>query len=205
MLELFTNPMSRGQIARWMIEETGAPYDERLVSYGPEMKGEAYLAVNPMGKVPAIRHNGRVVTEVAAICAYLADAFPEKALAPTSDERADYYRWLFFAAGPIEQAMTAKSAGWEPDEKQAASMGFGHFDLVMDVAAAKLSASSFICGDRFTAADVYVGSQINFGLQFGTLPSREEFVAYQARVTQREAFQKAKSRDTELIAAAQEN
>ena len=204
MLEFFTNPMSRGQIARWMLEETGADYAERLIAYGPEMKSGEYATVNPMGKVPAIRHNGQVVTEVAAICAYLADAFPEKELGPKPDERADYYRWLIFAAAPFEQAMTSKSAGWEPNEKQAASMGFGNFDLVMDVLAEKLAASTFVCGDRFTAADVYVGSQINFGLQFGTLPERTEFVAYQQRVTDREAFGKAKARDTELIAAAQQ-
>jgi len=203
MLEFFTNPMSRGQIARWMLEETGAPYEERLIAYGPEMKSGDYAAVNPMGKVPAIRHEGKVVTEVPAICAYLADAFPTAALAPQAGEHADYYRWLFFAAAPFEQATTSKSAGWEPDEKQKTMMGFGSYELVMDVLAAKLESSAFICGDRFTAADVYVGSQIDFGLQFGSLAKRDEFVAYQARVIDREAYRKAKARDGELIAAAQ--
>ena len=98
-LIFYTNPMSRGQIVRWMLEEVGAPYEPRILDYGTTMKDTAYLAVNPMGKVPAIVHDGKVVTECAAICAYLADAFPAAGLAPDPADRADYYRWLFFTAG----------------------------------------------------------------------------------------------------------
>ncbi|HRE36661.1 MAG TPA: glutathione S-transferase, partial [Sphingopyxis terrae] len=105
-LIFYTNPMSRGQIVRWMLEEVGAPYQTQILGYDDSMKGADYLAINPMGKVPAIVHRGKVVTECAAICAYLADAFPDAGLAPPLEARADYYRWLFFAAGPLETAVT---------------------------------------------------------------------------------------------------
>ena len=113
-LTFYTNPMSRGQTVRWMLEEVGQPYDTEILDYATTMKAEPYLSINPMGKVPAIRHNGRVVTEVAAICCYLADAFPEANLAPPPADRADYYRWIFFTSGPIEAAFSNKAAGWEP-------------------------------------------------------------------------------------------
>ena len=109
-LTLYTNPMSRGRIARWMLEEAGAAYDVVLLDYASTMKAEPYLSVNPMAKVPAIVHRGRTVTECAAICAYLAEAFPDAGLAPRDDERADYYRWLFFAAGPVEAAVKRSPA-----------------------------------------------------------------------------------------------
>lgn len=200
MLEFFTNPMSRGQIARWMLEEAGADYEERIIQYGPEMKGTEYLAVNPMGKVPAIRHNGKVVTEGAAICAYLADAFPEAGLAPSPEERADYYRWLFFAAGPIEQAVTSKSLGWTPTDEQGRMAGFGNFGLVMDVLEQKLEGSDYVCGSRFTAADVYLGAQVVWGLQFGTMDKRDSFEGYAERLTRRDPYKKARARDAALIA-----
>ena len=112
-LTFYTNPMSRGQTIRWMLEEVGEPYDTEILDYGTTMKAEPYLAINPMGKVPAIRHDGKVVTEVAAICCYLADAFPAAGLAPDPADRADYYRWMFFTSGPVEAAFTAKAMGWE--------------------------------------------------------------------------------------------
>ena len=105
-LTFYTNPMSRGQTVRWMLEEFGEPYETEILQYGTTMKPEPYLSINPMGKVPAVRHGGKVVTEVAAICAYLADAFPAAGLAPPVADRADYYRFLFFAAGPLEQAFS---------------------------------------------------------------------------------------------------
>ncbi|MFC3302771.1 glutathione S-transferase family protein [Parvularcula lutaonensis] len=200
MLEFFTNPMSRGQIVRWMLEEVGAPYEERIIQYGPEMKGPEYTAINPMGKVPAIRHDGKVVTEVAAICAYLADAFPEKGLGPTPEDRHDYYRWMFFAAGPVEQAVSMNSAGIVPTEEQSRSFGFGSYDKVVDVLETLLSDRDYVCGARFSAADVYLGSQIVWGLQFETLPKRDAFAAYAGRLTGRDPFRKAKARDMALIA-----
>jgi len=201
-LIFYTNPMSRGQIARWMLEEVGAAYEQRIVQYGPEMKGPEYRAINPMGKVPAIVHDGKVVTECAAICAYLADAFPEAGLAPLPGERADYYRWMFFGAGPLEQAITNRSMGWEGPEDKQAMLGYGHFDLVVDALAGWLGSRDYICGDRFTAADVYVGAQVDWGLMFGTLPDRPAFSAYAERLRARPAYIRAKAIDNELIAAA---
>src|SRR3569623_1649044 len=113
-LVFYTNPMSRGRIVRWMLEEVGQPYRTELLEYETGMKAAQYLAINPTGKVPAIVHGGTVVTEGAAICAYLADAFPQAGLAPALDDRGDYYRWLFFAAGPVEAAVTAENFGYEP-------------------------------------------------------------------------------------------
>lgn len=203
-LTFYTNPMSRGQIARWMLEEVGADYEQVLLNYGGSMKGDVYLAINPMGKVPAIVHRGRVVTEGAAICAYLAEAFPAAGLAPRDDdERAPYYRWLFFGAGPIESAVTNKAMGWEPDAKQQAMAGYGSYDRVVDVLDAQVGGRDFVCGDRFTAADVYFGSQIIWGTQFGTLPQRDSFAAYVARLTARPAYRKAKAIDDALIAEMQ--
>ena len=203
-LIFYTNPMSRGQIARWMLEEAGADYETVILGYADSMKAPAYLAINPMGKVPAIVHRGQVVTEGAAICAYLAEAFPDAGLAPRDDvERAAYYRWLFFAAGPVEAAVTDRSMGVVPDEKQQRMAGYGTYDMVVDVLDREIAGKQFVCGDRFTAADVYFGSQIIWGVQFGSLPKRDSFVPYVERLTARPAYQKAKKIDGDLIAAMQ--
>lgn len=201
-LIFYTNPMSRGQIARWALEEAGAAYEQHIVAYGPEMKGADYRAVNPMGKVPAIVHDGKVVTECAAICAYLAEAFPDAGLAPNAQERGDYYRWMFFGAGPLEQAVTNRSMGWEAAPEKQAMVGYGSFDLVVDTLAGWLESHDYICGDRFTAADVYVGAQVDWGLMFGTLPDRPAFSAYAARLRSRPAYIRAKAIDNDLIEAA---
>ncbi len=202
-LIFYTNPMSRGQIARWAIEETGAAYDTVLLDYASTMKQEPFLSVNPMGKVPAIVHDGRVVTECAAICAYLAEAFLDAGLAPTASERADYYRWIFFAAGPLEQAITNRSMGFMPTAQQFRMAGYGSYDMAIDVLEKAVSAHPYIAGDRFTAADVYVGSQVGWGLQFGTVPKRAAFEEYFARVSSRPAYIRGKAIDNDLIAAAQ--
>jgi glutathione S-transferase len=199
----YHNPMSRGQIIRWMLEEVGAPYDTEILDYASTMKGEEYRAINPMMKVPAIVHNGRVVTECAAICAYLADAFPEAGLAPREEEKADYYRWLFFAAGPLEQAVTNKAAGFEPTTERQRMFGYGHYDLAVDTLANHLASRDYVCGNRFTAADVYVGSAVMWGTQFGTLPKLDPFVAYGGRLSEREAYRRGKTEDTQLIAEMQ--
>ncbi|MCM8556389.1 glutathione S-transferase family protein [Sphingomicrobium sediminis] len=203
-LIFYTNPMSRGQIARWALHEVGADYEQKIVTYGPEMKSDYQRDVNPMGKVPAIDHDGKIVTEVAAICAYLADAFPDSELAPLADERADYYRWLFFAAGPVEASITNRNMGFEVDDpKKQGTLGYGNYELVMDTLDGLFSGRDFVCGDRFTMADVYVGCQIVWGLQFGTIPERESFKAYAARLNAREALQEARAIDMKLIAEAQ--
>lgn len=199
-LTFYTNPMSRGAIVRWMLEEVGAPYETVVLDYGTTMKAPEYLAINPMGKVPAIRHGDTVVTEVAAICAYLADAFPDAGLAPPVSNRGAYYRWLFYAAGPVEAAIIDRAAlgiTEIPAEKQP-MVGYGSYDQVVDVLDAHVSANEYIAGDRFSAADVYLGSHLAWGTQFGTLPKRDSFDAYLARVASRPAALRAKALDDQL-------
>jgi len=200
-ITFYTNPMSRGQIARWMLEEVGQPYETVVLDYGDNgMKSADYLAINPMGKVPAIIHAGKVVTEAAAICAYLADAFPTAGLAPPPGSRADYYRWLFFAAGPVEAAITNKALGFAVPEGRDRMMGYGTFDHAIDALERAVSVPGWICGDQFTAADVYVGAQVDWGLTFGTMPSRPAFEAYAARLRERPAYMRQKELDGALIA-----
>jgi glutathione S-transferase len=199
----YHNPMSRGQIIRWMLEEVGAPYDTEILDYASSMKDEGYRAINPMMKVPAISHNGKIVTECAAICAYLADVFPEAGLGPRENEKADYYRWLFFAAGPLEQAVTNNVAGFTAKEEQQRMFGYGNYDLAVNTLADHLADREYVCGSRFNAADVYVGSAVLWGTQFGTLPKLEPFIAYCERLGEREAYRRGKDEDTQLIAEMQ--
>ena len=200
-LTLYTNPMSRGRIARWMLEEVGTPYKAVVLDYGTTMKGPAYLAVNPMGKVPALLHGDQVVTELAAICTYLAEAFPEAGLHPGAEHIAPYYRWMFFAAGPVEAAVTNSSKGWTPDGPQEEGR-FGYGTLGRTVAALEplvASANPFLLGERFTALDVYLGSQIAWGLQFGTMPERPGFRDYVTRIADRPAARRAREIDDALM------
>lgn len=201
-LTFYTNPMSRGRIARWMLEEVGAPYDTVVLDYATTMKAEPYLAINPMGKVPAIVHDAHVVTEGAAICAYLADAFPEAGLAPPPAERADYYRWLFFAAGPVEHAVTNRSLGVTPTGDQEKMAGYGTFDLMVDGLEKAVSANPYLAGAAFSAADVYAGSQVAWGVMFGSLPKRPAFEDYLGRILSRPAYTRAGEIDDALIAQA---
>ena len=200
-LTFYTNPMSRGRIARWMIEETGVAYDTEILDYGPSMKSEAYRRINPMGKVPAIRHGDTVVTECAAICAYLADAFPEAGLAPDTRARGSYYRWMFFAAGPLEQAVTNRSMGFQTPPDRQAMVGFGRYEDVMDALESAVTAQPYITGERFSAADVYVGSHIGWGLRFKTIEERPAFVAYWDRLKNRPAALAATAKDDAALAA----
>jgi glutathione S-transferase len=200
-LVFYTNPRSRGRIVRWMLEEIGQPYRTELLDYATTMKAPAYLAVNPMGKVPALRHGDVVVTEAAAICAYLADAFPQAKLAPPPGDRmrGPYYRWLFFAAGPIEAAVSNKAFGFVVPPEREGTVGYGSFDRVMKALEEAVSRSNYLAGDSFTAADVYVGSQIAFGLMFGTIEKRPAFVQYFQRISARPAAVRAKELDDALI------
>lgn len=200
-LVFYTNPMSRGRIVRWMLEETGADYRTEILDYETTLKSSDYLAINPMGKVPAIRHGDTVVTECAAICAYLADAFPGAGLAPALGDRGAYYRWLFFAAGPLEAAATNRMLGFEPPAEQSKTVGYGTYASVMDTLASAVSGNAFIAGGRFSAADVYVGSHINWGLQFGTIEERPEFADYWARLSGREAYTRANAIDDAAMPA----
>ena len=201
-LVFYTHPMSRGRIARWMLEEVGAPYRTEIVDYGTTMKGDAYRAINPMGKVPAIRHGDTIVTECAAICAYLADAFPDAGLAPPLDQRGDYYRWLFFAAGPVEQAVVNTALGFAVPAGKEAMAGWGSLDTVCDTLDGWLQTHDYFAGDRFSAADVYAGSQIGWGIAFGTMPKRPSFQAYVHRIEARPAAARARDIDYALIPPA---
>jgi glutathione S-transferase len=171
-----------------------------MLDYGTTMKAADYLAINPMGKVPCITHGDRIVTECAAICAYLADAFPQAGLAPPPGERADYYRWLFFAAGPVEAAVTNKALGVVTPDDRKAMVGYGDLDTVVDTLEAACQKHDYLAGARFTAVDVYAGSQIGWGMQFGTMDKRPAFERYWARITDRPAYRRATELDDAAMA-----
>ena len=201
-LTFYTNPMSRGRIVRWMLEEVGQPYETVVLDFGPGMKGPDYLSVNPMGKVPAIRHGAQAVTEAAAICTYLAEVFPAAGLRPDESLLAPYYRWMFFAAGPVEAAVTNASFGWTAEGPQdEGRAGYGSLDRVVGALELLVAgAGPHLLGERFTALDVYLGSQIAWGLQFGTMPERPGFRDYVARITDRPAARRARQIDDALLA-----
>ena len=204
-LVFYTHPQSRGRIVRWMLEEIGQPYRTELLEYGTTMKAPAYLAINPMGKVPAIRHGDMVVTEAAAICAYLADAFPEARLAPPPGDRlrGPYYRWLFYGAGPLEAAWTNKAMGFVVPPERERMAGYGRFETVVDVLEQAFSRADYVVGDSFTAADVYLGSGLGFGMQFGMVEKRPAFERYCQRLNARRAALRAKEIDDALAAQQQ--
>ena len=195
----FFNPMSRAQIARWALHEAGADYEPVFVAW--DDKPAALLAANPLGKLPTIIHHApagdRVVSEAAAVCHYLAEVTALDLL-PREEEKADYFRWMFFAAGPVEQAITSHAFGWEPSERQQMTVGFGSYDRTIDTFAGWFETHDFVCGERFTMADVYVGSQVDWGLMFGTMPTRDSLSAYADRLRSREAYKAAKAIDTDL-------
>ncbi|GAM06413.1 MULTISPECIES: glutathione S-transferase family protein [Novosphingobium] len=199
----YTNPMSRGQIARWALHEVEADYDQELVDWSA--KSADFLAANPMGKVPTLIHHAnegpRVVSEAAAVCLYLAEMHPEAELLPDDTQMADYYRWTFFCAGPVDQALTAKALGFGPsDARQEGLVSFGNFERLIATLDHLLEDRMWVCGERFTMADVYVGSSIDWGLNFGLLPPNESFVAYTERCQARSAYKEAKAIDGALIA-----
>lgn len=218
-LTFCTNPNSRGRIVRWMLEEVGCDYETVVLDYEQtsaadqwggaalerpdepsDKRSRFFTEVNPIGKVPAIVHDGHIVTEAAAICAYLAATFPAAGLAPTTEERANYYRWIFFAAGPIEQAVTNFRAGFVPAPEQEFFFGYGSYDRTVDQLERAVTERKFIAGDRFTAADVYVGSHIGWGLGLQTLPPRDAFLAYVGPLTAREAYKRGVAKDEALTA-----
>jgi glutathione S-transferase len=206
-LTFYTNPMSRGRIARWMLEEVGQPYETIILDFASGMKSADYLAINPMGKVPTITHGDTVVTEAAAICAYLADAFPQAGLAPPSGSklRGPYYRWLFYAAGPVEAMGSNHAMGWAPPADKRGMFGYGSRDAVLETLEQAVSHADYLVGDKFSAADLYVGAQIGWGLQFGTMDKRPAFEAYAARLLSRPAAVRAREIDDGLIAAAKKS
>ena len=196
----YTNPMSRGQIARWALHEAGADYEQVLVDWANKPAGLA--KANPMAKLPTIVHHhgghDHAVTEAAAICHYLAEMTATELL-PRSEEKADYFRYLFFAAGPVEQAVVAKSMGWQVPPDKEMMTGFGCYDRTIDAFETMLEGRDFVCGKRFTMADVYVGSQVDWGLSFKSISARPAFEAYAARLREREGYKAAKAIDGRLI------
>jgi glutathione S-transferase len=193
MLTFYTNPMSRGRIARWMLEEIGEPYDTVLLDFGPGMHNSGYRAVNPMAKVPSLVHDGHTVTEVAAICTYLAMTFPETGL--MAGDKAAFFRWMFFGAGPVEQAVVNTSLGWVPAPEHRGRTGYGSLDRVARTLTGHLERNDYFADNRFTAVDVYLGSQIGWGLRFGTIPANDTLAAYWARISTRPALAAANAKD----------
>lgn len=202
---LFTNPMSRGQIARWALHEAGADYDTQLVDW--QDKPQALLDFNPMGKVPTLvhHHNGHdhVITEAAAICHYLA-AMQAPELTPRAEEMADYFRYFFFAAGPLEQAIVARSMGWEVPQDREVMAGFGNYERTIETLEGLFTGRDYVCGARFTMADVYVGSHIAWGMDFGSIPKSPALEAYADRLRERTAYKEARTIDLKLIEATQD-
>ena len=196
-ITLYTNPMSRGRIVRWLLEEIGQPYRVEIVEYGPAMKSPEYLSINPMGKVPALRHGETIVTETAAICTYLADAFPDAGLAPRIGDKARgaYLRWMFFGAGPIEAAVADKALGVTITDQHKGVVGYGNFELMLSVLEKAIAGSAYLAGDRFSAADLYIGAQLGWGMGFGTIPKRPVFENYVQRLYQRPAHIRASELD----------
>ncbi|HZF79503.1 MAG TPA: glutathione S-transferase family protein [Rubrivivax sp.] len=202
-LTFYAHPMSRSRITRWMLEETGLPYDTVLLDYGTSMKAPEYLAINPMGKVPALRHGDTVVTENVAICMYLADLVPERRLAPPvgSPERGAYYRWLLFIAGPLEALLTARMAGPLAPARMA---GYGEDGQALDVLEAALEGREHLAGVHFTAADLLAASVLGYYVEVGAIPPRPAFSAFVQRHADRPAALRATQIDDELVDAAPE-
>jgi glutathione S-transferase len=188
-LTFYSHPQSRGRIAHWMLEEIGQPYQTVWLDYGTTMKAAAYLAINPMGKVPALVHGGGVVTENGAIITWLADAFPQAGLMPP--DRGRFYRWMFFCAGPVEAAVTNRALGVQVPPERRGMVGYGSLEQVTDVLEQALTEAPYLCGGDFSAADVFVGSQIGWGMRFGTIEARPVFSDYWGRIAARPALARA--------------
>jgi len=199
-LIFYTHPFSRGRTVRWLLEELEVPYVARIMQYGTTIKSAEYLAVNPMGKVPAIDDNGVIVTEVAAICTYLADKYPEKQLAPALDdpERGSYLRWLFFIAGPMEMASTARAYNWNIDKESSMAVGCGMMDDTVHALEQALTGNEYLCGNRFTAVDLLLASYLYWGLSQKTIPEKAVFKTYAEKILKRPASVRANEIDDKL-------
>lgn len=200
-LVFYTNPMSRGRPVRWMLEEVGVPYRAEILQFGPAMKRPAYTAINPMGKVPAITHRGVVVTEGAAIIAYLADAFPAAGLAPPTDDpaRGAYYRWLFFCSGPLEYAVVNNAMGFVVKPEDRGRIGYGALDHVLDTVEQAVAGVEYLAGGRFSAADLYMAANLGWGMMSNAIAKRPAFEAFVARHAMRPAAVKARAIDDALM------
>jgi glutathione S-transferase len=195
---------SRSSITRWMLEEVGEPYDIHLLNLQTgENRAPAYLAVNPMGKVPALDHDGVIITEASAICAYLADVFHRAGLnIPVGDKRrGPYLKWLFFGPSCVEPAVTDRAFP-RKEEARRGMLGYGDYDTVIDVLAKAVAGGPYILGEQFTAADVVIGSGLRWGMMFKLIPERKEFAGYVGRLSERPAFKRAQDKDAALAPPA---
>jgi glutathione S-transferase len=202
-LTLYHAAPSRSSITHWMLEEIGEPYDLHLLNMkNDDQRKPEYLAINPMGKVPALKHGDTVITESAAICAYLADEFPRAKLnVPIGDPRRGVYlKWLFFGPSCIEPAITDRAFP-RKEEARRGALGYGDFDTTMDVVAKGVAKGPYLLGEQFTAADIVIGSTLRWGTMFKLIPERPEFTAYVARLLERPALQRSEAKDKELAAA----
>lgn len=203
-LTLYSNPQSRGRLVHWMLEELQMPYETVWIDYGDDMKSDHYRAINPMGKVPALMHGDLLITECAAICAYLADRFPRAQLAPPVDDprRAAYLRWLFFAAGPLEQAITARKLAWEVPQERTRMVGFGTFEDTLNTVQQGLLGGPWLGGNHFTAADLYLAAQLGWAMSEGVVPERPGFADFVATAFQRPAALRAKAFNDQYLTSA---
>lgn len=199
-LTLYTHPISSGRIARWMLEEIGVRYAVEVIDLDTDARPPAFLALNPIGKIPVLCHHDTIVSETAAICAYLADAFPLAGLAPAPDSpaRGDYYRWLFFAAGPLDTASTLKSLGYGSPPLGGIRASWGTLDRVVAMLENVLSQRDWLAGGKFSAADLYLGSLLDWAVRFGNVAARPVFERYLDRVLDRPAYVRAGALDDEL-------
>lgn len=199
-LTLYTHPMSSGRITRWMLEEIAEPYRVEVIDVGSSFRPAEFLALNPIGKVPVLRHGDTVISECAAICAYLADAFPHTGLAPPpgSPARGDYYRWLFFAAGPLDTVTTLETMAFVTPPYGDGRASWGNLARVAEMLDVTLQQREWLAGDRFSAADLYLGSLLNWAVQFGTMDDRPAFAAYTDRLLARPAAVRASNLDDAL-------
>jgi glutathione S-transferase len=201
-LTLFHAAPSRSSVALWMLEEVGEPYEIKLLNLkNGDARQPAYLAINPMGKVPALKDGDVVITECAAICCYLADAYPKSGLSvPIGDpERGGYLKWLFFGPSCLEPAMIDRSLKREGASRT--MLGWGDYDTVFDVVTKAIATGPYLLGDKFTAADVVIGSGLRWGTIFKLIPESAEISAYVSRLERRPALQRAAEKDTQLSAA----
>ncbi len=196
-LTFYTNPQSRARMVHWMLEEIGNPYDTIVIPFGAEMKAAAYRAINPMGKVPALRIGDEIVTEVAAIITTLADAFPAAGLMPAN--RATFYRWMFFGAGPLEAAVTNQALGVEVPKDRRGMVGYGSLSRVLTTLEDHLKSQPFFCGDSFSAADLYLGSHIGWGLRSQAIEARPVFTDYWSRISRRPALTRSSALNDALL------
>jgi glutathione S-transferase len=204
-LHFYYNPHSRAAIVHWMLEELGVPYEMHVLRFDKaEHKTPEFLAINPMGKVPTIRHGDVVVTEGPAICTYLADAFPAAGLAPAigNPRRGPYLRWMFFSGSCLEPALADKALKREPGKPS--MMGYGSFEDTMNAAKTAIANGPYVLGDTFSAADVIFGSTLLYGMMFDIFPKEPEFVAYGESLKARPAYQRSEAKGKEIAASWQQ-